>query len=181
MAGATRADLLKIFLAGAAASSAAPAAALAEPARGGLTARVARLEARDEIHTLMMAYGRTLDARDFAGFQALWATEAEYGQGAGRMSKGPAAIRASLEKAFATNAAGVREPNFHVFFNVMIGPIEGDGATAFSRSAFVAANAEGKLEVVIAAHYEDEFVREGDRWKFRRRVITADRTAPAPK
>lgn len=178
MAGATRAELLKILLAGAAASSAAPAAALAGPAPGGLAARVARLEARDEIHTLMLAYGRTLDARDFAGFEALWATGAEYGPGQGRMSKGPSAIRAALEKAFATNAAGVRDPNFHVFFNVMIWPVEGDRATAFSRSAFVAANAEGKLEVVIAAHYDDAFVRDGGRWKFQRRVITADRAAP---
>ncbi len=172
MADTTRADLLKVLLAGAAASAAGPA--LAQPASGGLAARVARLESRDEIHTLMMAYGRTLDARDFAGFEALWTADAEYGQGPGRMSKGPPAIRAALEKAFATNAAGVREPNFHVFFNVMIGPVEGDRASAFSRSAFVAANAEGKLEVVIAAHYEDSFVREGGRWKFQRRVISAD-------
>ena len=36
----------------------------------------------------------------------------------------------------------MREPNFHVFFNIAIGPIEGDRATAFSRSAFVAAGAD---------------------------------------
>lgn len=181
----TRAELLKILVAGAATSAGvmAGAPAGASPTRrpSSLEARLDVLESREQIHDLMLAYGRTLDNRDFQGFADLWAADAEYVQGSARPAKGPAAIRALMEGAFSRNSAGVREPNFHVFFNVMIGPIEGDGATAFSRSAFVAANAEGKLEVVIAAHYEDEFVREGDRWKFRRRVITADRTAPAPK
>ena len=179
MAGATRGELLKLLLVGAAASS-APAAALAGPAPGGLAERVARLEAQGEIHALMLAYGRTLDARDFAGFEALWAAEAEYVQGKPPGAKGPAAIRAALEKAFATNAAGVRDPNFHVFFNLAIGPVEGDRGSAFSRSAFVAADAKGQLEVMITAHYEDEFIRENGRWKFLRRVIAADTPARKP-
>ena len=172
----TRAELLKIMLAGGAAASARPALALAgtAPGRSDLAARVAVLEARAEINSLMLAYGRTLDNRDFAGFAALWAADAEYVQGKGSGAKGPAAIRAVLERAFAQNAAGVREPNFHVFFNIAIGPIAGDHATAFSRSAFVAAGADGKLDVVIAAHYEDAFIREAGRWKFLRRVISAD-------
>ena len=183
MPGSTRAELLKILALGAAASSAAPPLARAAPGERGpaLEARIARLEARDEIHALMLAYGRTLDARDFQGFAALWAAEAEYVQGKGPPAKGPAAIRAVLERAFAQNSAGVREPNFHVFFNIAIGPIEGDRATAFSRSAFVAAGAGGQLEVVIAAHYDDVFVREDGRWKFLRRAISADGAPPAPR
>ncbi len=89
-------------------------------------------------------------------------------------------MRAVLEAAFARNAAGVSGPNFHVFFNQAIGPIEGDRATAFSRSAFVAAAPGGGLEVIIAAHYDDIFVRENGRWKFLRRAIAADGTAPRP-
>ena len=186
MADRTRAELLKILALGAAASSAGPSVARAAPGEpgepgAGLEARIARLEARDEIHSLMLAYGRTLDARDFEGFAGLWAADAEYVQGRGLPAKGPAAIRAVLERAFAQNSAGVREPNFHVFFNIAIGPIEGDRATAFSRSAFVAAGADGQLQVVIAAHYEDVFVREGGRWKFLRRVIAADGAAPPGK
>ena len=173
----TRAELLKIMLAGGAAASASPALALGgtAPSRGDLAARVAVLEARTEINALMLAYGRTLDSRDFAAFAALWAADAEYVQGKGPGAKGPAAIRAVLERAFAQNSAGVREPNFHVFFNIAIGPIEADHAAAFSRSAFVAAGPGGKLEVVIAAHYDDRFIREDGRWKFLRRVIAADR------
>lgn len=177
MADATRADLLKLILA-AGAASAAPSAALAQPSGAGLEARVAALEAHDEIQALMLAYGRTLDRRDFAAFAELWAADAEYVQGSGPPAKGPAAIRAALERAFQVNSAGVREPNFHVFFNQAIGPVEGDRASAFSRSAFVAANASGQLEVVIVAHYDDVFVREGGRWKFQRRVISADGSMP---
>jgi hypothetical protein len=171
----TRAELLQILAGGAALTAAGAPAAAREPV--GLEARIARLEAHQEIHALMLAYGSTLDRRDFQGFEALWAADAEYGQGKAAPAKGPAAIRAALEKAFATNAAGVKAPNFHVFFNLAIGPIEQDRATAFSRSAFVAPGADGTLQVVIAAHYEDEFVREAGRWKFRRRIITADGAA----
>ena len=62
----------------------------------------------------------SLDRRDFQGFADLWAQDAEYVQGRGPGVKGPAAIRALLEKAFSTNAAGVRDPNFHVFYNAAI-------------------------------------------------------------
>jgi ketosteroid isomerase-like protein len=169
----TRAELLQILVGGAAVGAAVPAAA-AEREPSGLEARLHQLEARDEIHDLMMAYGRTLDRRDFQGFEGLWAPDAEYVQGRSPAVKGPAAIRALLERAFATNAAGVKDPNFHVFFNETIGPVEGDRATAFSRSAFVAAGADGKLDVVVTAHYDDVFVRANGRWKFQRRVIAAD-------
>ena len=178
----TRGELLRLLIGSAGASAAAASVARAElPAHRdapGLEARIDRLEAHQEIQTLMLDYGRTLDSRDFKSFADLWATGAEYIQGSGPPAKGPAAIRAVLEAAFARNAAGVSGPNFHVFFNQAIGPIEGDRATAFSRSAFVAAGPAGGLEVVIAAHYDDIFVRENGRWKFLRRVISADGTAP---
>ena len=179
----TRAELLQLLVGGAAVGAAAPSLAEAKAAEQGaptgVEARLHRLEARGDIHDLMMAYGRTLDRRDFQGFADLWAEDAEYVQGAGVAAKGPAAIRALLEKAFSNNAAGVKDPNFHVFFNEAIGPVEADRATAYSRSAFVAAGADGKLDVVVTAHYDDAFIRVGGRWKFLRRVIGADRAAGA--
>ena len=181
----TRAELLKILFAGAATSAGvmAVAPAAASPGRrpSSPEARLDALESRAEIHNLMLAYGRTLDNRDFQGFADLWAADAEYVQGSAPPAKGPAAIRALMEGAFSRNSAGVREPNFHVFFNQAIGPIEGDRATAFSRSAFVAPGADGKLDVVIAAHYTDAFIRQAGRWKFLRRVIAADAAAPLGK
>ena len=177
----TRAELLQLLVGGAAAA-AAPSAVHAEaPEASSMEARLDRLEARAEIHALMMAYGRTLDSRDFQAFEDLWAADAEYVQGKGAAAKGPAAIRAVLEKAFASNSAGVKEPNFHVLFNPAIGPVDGDRAAAFSRSAFVAAGPDGGLEVVVTAHYEDLFIRENGRWRFLRRMIAADAAPPRPK
>ena len=74
----------------------------------------------------------------------------------------------------------MKDPNFHVFFNEAIGPVEEGRATAFSRSAFVAAGADGRLDVVVTAHYDDTFIRVGGRWKFLRRVIVGDRAGSAP-
>src|ERR1700742_3809365 len=65
--------------------------------------RLKELEDRQAVHELLINYGRTLDARNFAGFERLFARDAEYGGGRG-MTKGPAAIRASLEAALKQNA-----------------------------------------------------------------------------
>lgn len=170
----TRAELLRVLLAGGAAAAAVPAGASAAAGSGSLQARLERLEARAEIHELMMAYGRTLDRRDFAAFQALWAEDAEYVQGSGPPARGPAAIRAALEAAFARNPAGVAGPSFHAFFDESIGPVEDGRATAFSRSAFVAAGPGGALQVVVTARYDDLFVLRDGRWRFLRRHIVAD-------
>src|SRR5262249_25062315 len=68
-------------------------------------ARLRALEDKDAIHALMMNYGRTLDARDFAGFELIWARESEFVGGPGGTAKGPAATRALLESLLKANAA----------------------------------------------------------------------------
>ena len=67
----------------------------------------------------MMNYGRTLDARDFAGFAELFARDGEYVAGAST-AKGPAAIRELLEGLLKKNAAPVPGRDFHLFFNETI-------------------------------------------------------------
>ena len=67
------------------------------PAAQTADARLKDLEDRQAIHELLINYGRTLDARDFAGFERLFARDAEYGGGRG-MAKGPAAIRANSRR-----------------------------------------------------------------------------------
>jgi SnoaL-like domain len=44
---------------------------------------VQTLEDRDAIRALLVAYATTLDNRDFAGFEQLWAKDAEFFGGAG--------------------------------------------------------------------------------------------------
>src|SRR5262252_701233 len=57
-----------------------------------LAARLQVLEDREAIRALLVSYARTLDERDFAGFEQLWAKDAEFIGGSSDSAKGPAAI-----------------------------------------------------------------------------------------
>jgi hypothetical protein len=74
-----------------AASSLVAAAGQAAP--NALAARVQTLEDRDAIRALLVSYATTLDNRDFAGFERLWAKDAEFLGGGGNSARGPVAIR----------------------------------------------------------------------------------------
>jgi hypothetical protein len=125
----------------------------------------------------MMTYGRTLDARDFAGFEQLWARESEFVGGPGGTAKGPAATRALLESLLKANAAPEPGRDFHLFSNETI-DVQGDTATALSKGAFVVRGQNNRLETTILANYYDQFVCEDGRWKFKRRQI-GDSPVPA--
>jgi hypothetical protein len=135
-----------------------------------LEARLKALEDKEEIHAVMMEYGRTLDNRDFAGFAALFSREAEYGGARGALQKGPAAIRAYLEMQLARNAAPQPGRDYHFFYNETI-QVNGDTATALSKGAFYVTNEARKLETGSAVNYHDEFIREDAKWKFKKRVL----------
>jgi uncharacterized protein (TIGR02246 family) len=142
----------------------------AQPTIAQLAARLKVLEDKEEIHALMMEYGRTLDNRDFAGFAALFARDAEYGGARGALQKGPAAIRALLEMQLARNAAPQPGRDYHFFYNETI-EVNGDTATALSKGAFYVTNENRKLETGAAVNYHDEFIREDGKWKFKKRVL----------
>ena len=146
-------------------------------AAGTAEARLKNLEDRQAIHELLINYGRTLDARDFAGFERLFARDAEYGGGRG-MARGPAAIRAQLEAALRVNAAPAPGRDWHFLFNETI-DVRGDEATALSMGAFFVRGDSNKLESNSIAVYTDRLVREGGDWKFRRRELGAVPAATA--
>jgi hypothetical protein len=81
-------------------------------------------------------------------------------------------IYALFAAALLAAAAGA---NLHVFSNEKI---DVDGATATSRGAFIAANAEGRPDAAIYATYRDELVVEDGAWKFKRRQIVGDIPGP---
>ncbi len=140
--------------------------------------KVAALEDREAIRQLLIDYGRTLDARDFAGFAELFAADAVYvGGGPGGAAHGPQAIRQMLENTFKANPSGVSGPNFHLFFNAVI-DLDGDTATSTSKGAFVIQSADTRPDLLILATYHDKLVRENGRWKFSRREVLSDIPAP---
>jgi uncharacterized protein (TIGR02246 family) len=129
------------------------------------------LQAREEIRELLHAYGRTLDARDFEGFAALWAEDAEYvGGPGGQAVVGPDAIAGFLEGIFAANPSGLDGPTAHVFFNEHI-ELAGSRGSGTSLGGFMAQGEDRTAQMVILARYEDVYVIEGGRWKFARRVV----------
>lgn len=130
-------------------------------------AELQRLRDREAIHELLLAYGRTIDQRDFDGFGALFTPDGEY---AG--NRGPQAIAEGMRSTFAANPLGLREPNFHVFFNETI-QVQGNSATASSMSFYVAPDDLGGYRIVMMAAYDDRLVKVGSEWKFARRVVKA--------
>jgi hypothetical protein len=169
-----------VFVAGVGnAVAAEPASAsgpsLAASHAASLEARVQRIEDHTEIERLLMEYGRYLDARDFASYSHLFSTNGEWSGSIGTF-RGPAAIQAAMEKAFAGPAMTAMGTNFHLLTNAII-DIQGDRATAASKWTFVRL-VENKPVIQLAGQYEDTLIRENGRWKFLRRVAPAA-TAPA--
>ena len=160
------------FLMSAAIASSLTAAAgqTAKPSPDLLATRVQVLEDRDAIRALLVSYARTLDERDFAGFEQLWAKEAEFFGGASNTAKGPVAIRDLLQGLLKVNAAPTPGRDFHLVMNQTI-DVTGDTATGFSRGTWVVTDPDTKMRISIIANYYDQFVREGGRWKFKRHQI----------
>ena len=152
------------------ASAQATADKTAKPSSDALAARVQVLEDREAIRALLVSYARTLDERDFAGFEQLWAKDAEFIGGANNSAKGPAAIRDLLQGLLKVNGAPVPGRDFHLVMNQTV-DVTGDTATGFSRGTWVVTDPEKQLRISIIANYYDQFVREGSRWKFKRHQI----------
>jgi len=141
-----------------------------KPSSDSLAARVQVLEDREAIHALLVSYARTLDERDFVGFEQLWASDAEFIGGSSDRAKGPAAIANLLQGLLKVNAAPVPGRDFHLVMNQTV-DVSGDTATGFSRGTWVVTDPDKKLRISIIANYNDQFVRDGGRWKFKRHQI----------
>ena len=142
----------------------------AKPSSDALATKVQALEDREAIRALLVTYARTLDERDFAGFELLWAKDAEFIGGANNSAKGPAAIRDLLQGLLKVNGAPVPGRDFHLVMNQTV-DVTGDTATGFSRGTWVVTDPDTKLRISIIANYYDQFVRDGGRWKFKRHQI----------
>ena len=144
-------------------------------AQAPLAARIQRLEDIDAVRTVLINYGRYLDARDFGSYSRLFAKDGEWSGGLGTV-KGPAEIQAFMEKNI---GAPNRAKNYHLLSNFVI-DVQGDKATAWSRWAFVVPGADGKPSIAQGGHYEDTLVRENGLWKFQKRTAFSDLPASGP-
>jgi uncharacterized protein (TIGR02246 family) len=133
--------------------------------------RLEELEGREAIRTLMKQYGRLLDTRRFDDFGRLFAEgDGVYVTG-GREVTGPQAIAEVMRGVFADNPSGLKEPQFHVFFNEVVSFESPTRATAFSQSVYVAPGEDNAPRMVIFASYDDVFVKRDGVWTFLRRTV----------
>jgi len=133
-----------------------------------LAARVQALEDEKAIREVLVRYGETLDARDYAGYAGLFAREGVWTGGFGSFT-GPAAIEAMLRENLGEPEPGyVNTGSFHQM-TTMVVDVDGDRARARSRYMFYTADGE-RPRAALAGRYEDEFVREDGEWKIARRI-----------
>jgi uncharacterized protein (TIGR02246 family) len=151
--------------------------ALATPAQAArppvstIEARVQRAEDELAIRRLLVDYAWTQDARDFAGYAALFARDGEWINGT-TVHKGPDDILKMLTGIYGAPQPGyVNRESFHLTTNIEI-DLNGDRATARSRHLLITRGPDGRPMPTLAGRYEDILIREDGKWKFLRRVDT---------
>jgi ketosteroid isomerase-like protein len=146
-----------------------PAGAAPPTAAPSDAVRLRRVEDQLAIQRVLVEYGARIDARDYAGYAALFAREGTWQNGA-TVKRGRAEIEALLVGLFGTPAAGyVNREDYHLISNPQI-DVDGDRARVRSRHLLVMRGADGSPVPELAGVYEDEFIREDGQWKILHRV-----------
>jgi uncharacterized protein (TIGR02246 family) len=139
--------------------------------------RLRRIEDKDEIRELLIAYGRDFDLRDFNAYSKLFATDGVWVGGAdgSHPYAGPSAIREFVTKTYPPSSY---PGSFHIMSSLSIQILGENTARAWSRWTYMVLGAHGEPTPFAAGHYEDTLVREGGVWKFKRREVFAAAKKP---
>jgi hypothetical protein len=129
--------------------------------------RLERLEHLEAIRTLHTAYGRYLDAKDWARFSGLFAQSGEIVARLGTTT-GPDAIAELFERTLRDV-----DPGFHVFANLSI-ELDGNQARAQSLWFYLCPDENGWPKILQCGRYRDLLVHEDDGWRFQRREAIRD-------
>ena len=141
----------------------------ADPRVAALEKRVQQLQDEQAIREVVIRYGEYLDARDYAGYASLFASDGVWTGGFGSAT-GPAGIQEMLEKNLGKPEPGfINNSNFHLMTTVVVN-VDGDTAKVRSRYTFFTASPENKPVPALAGRYVDEFVRENGQWKIKKRT-----------
>jgi ketosteroid isomerase-like protein len=134
--------------------------------------RLRRLEDAEQIRQLNLAYRRHLDARDLDAYGRLFADDGEWLGGTG-YGQGPAGITAMLTERLAGNPAPPGPTSWHLVTESGV-DVRGDWATGTVTWALIQ-RGEGDTPVMrLLGHYDDVYVRERGRWRYRRRIARTD-------
>jgi ketosteroid isomerase-like protein len=131
--------------------------------------RLRRAEDTLAIQRVITDYAEKLDARDFDGYAALFASDGTWQTGP-TVRRGPGEIKTMLTGLFGPTPAGfVNAADYHLVSNIEV-DVDGDHARARSRHLMMTRGAGGHPTPTLAGWYEDEFVRENGQWKILHRV-----------
>lgn len=137
--------------------------------------RLRRLEVGEEIRHLLLEYRAVLDRQDFAAYAGLFTEDGEFVAGSAAV-QGRAAIQALVESMPGTLLASAPGEDFHLVVNPQIELDGHDPDRARARSVWLyVVRADDDTPVLAKkGHYEDDLVRQGGRWWFRRRRAVTD-------
>lgn len=160
-----------ILVVGILAASAALPAAAAQTGGPTIDQRLQRVEDELAIRRVLVDYSSMQDARDYAGYAALFAREGEWVNGR-TVHRGREAIHKMLVDLYGAPPPGyVNNESYHISSNAQI-DLDGDRATVRSRHLLVMRGPNGEPTPALAGRYEDQFIREDGKWKILRRVDT---------
>src|SRR5690242_10432488 len=137
-----------------------------------LVERLRRLEDAEQIRQLNLAYRRLLDARDLDGYGRLFADDGEWLGGTG-YGQGPAGITAMLTERLAGNPAPPGPTSWHLVTESGV-DVRGDWATGTVTWALIQRGDGDQPVMRLLGHYDDVYVRERGRWRYRRRIAYTD-------
>src|SRR5215813_4457555 len=134
--------------------------------------RLRRLEDTEQIRQLNLEYRRHLDGRDLDAYGRLFAEDGEWLGGTG-YGKGPAGITDMLTERLAGNPAPPGPTSWHLVTESGV-DVRGDWATGTVTWA-LSQRGDGDQPVMrLLGHYDDVYVRERGRWRYRRRIAYTD-------
>jgi uncharacterized protein (TIGR02246 family) len=136
--------------------------------------RLQKLEDTEAIRSLLIAYGRALDSRDFKAYGQLFAKEGSWKGGMGSATS-PESIQKMVQAGFSRMSPELYEKSNHVMTSLDI-KVDGDTAQAWSRWLWVVEGADKRPRLERGGHYEDTLVREDGRWRFKSRQAVTELT-----
>src|SRR5690349_13672119 len=137
-----------------------------------LTERLRRLEDAEQIRQLNLEYRRHLDARDLDAYGRLFAADGEWLGGTG-YGQGPAGITAMLKERLAGNPGPPGPTSWHLVTESGV-DVRGDWATGTVTWALIQRGDGDQPVMRLLGHYDDVYVRERGRWRYRRRIAYTD-------
>jgi hypothetical protein len=158
--------------------------ATTDPRVAVLEKRVQQLQDQQAIREVLIRYGEYLDAKDYAGYASLFASNGVW-TGGFESATGPAGIQAMLEKNLGKPEPGyLNKTSCHLMTTEVV-DVTGDTARVRSRYTFFTASPDNKPTPSLAGRYIDEFVRENGAWKIKKRTTHGvipyrDGNAPPP-